>query len=114
MVELQVGVTKDGKRRFTKEQKTQIIKEVEGGANRQEVCRKYGITEQQFSRWRHAIITHSKDGLGSDTVVVSKSQLQLLQKKVDELERALGRKSLEVDILKKTFEIKGLKLPEGI
>jgi len=36
-----------------------------------------------------------------------------LQKRVDELERALGRKALEVEVLKKTCELKGLKLPEG-
>ena len=111
---LEVVVANDGRRWFKKEQKAQIVKEVEDGANRQEVCRKYGIGEQQFLRWRHALLTRSKNGMGNDTVVVSKNQLQALQKKVDELERALGRKSLEVDILKKTFEIKGLKLPDGI
>ena len=37
-----------------------------------------------------------------------------LKKRVEELERALGRKALEVDVLKKAFELKGLKLPEGI
>ena len=113
MEELKVAVAKDGKRWFTKAQKEQVIQEVEDGANRQEVCRKYGINEQQFYRWRHALTTNNKGGLGTDSVVVSKSQLQVLQKKVDELERALGRKSLEVEILKKAFETKGLKLPEG-
>jgi hypothetical protein len=37
-----------------------------------------------------------------------------VQKRVEELERALGRKALEVDVLQKAFELKGLKLPEGI
>jgi len=32
----------------------------------------------------------------------------------DELERALGRKALEVDILKKFCELKELRLPEGM
>jgi hypothetical protein len=32
-----------------------------------------------------------------------------LQKRVDELERALGQKALEADVLKKAFELKGLK-----
>jgi hypothetical protein len=44
--------------------------------------------------------------------LVPKSLAGGLQKRVDELERALGRKALEVDVLKKTFELKGLKLPE--
>jgi hypothetical protein len=36
------------------------------------------------------------------------------QKRVEELERALGRKALEVDVLNKAFELKGLRFPEGI
>jgi hypothetical protein len=36
-----------------------------------------------------------------------------LQKRIEELERALGRKTLELEVLKKAFELKGLKLPEG-
>lgn len=31
-----------------------------------------------------------------------------------ETDRALGRKVLEVDVLKKAFELKGLKSPEGM
>ena len=113
MEEMKVRVTKDGRRWFTREHKEQIVKEVERGANRAEVCRKYGITEQQFLKWRHALHTGSRSGLRSDSMVISKTRLQALQKNVDELERALGRNSLEVDILKKAFEIKGLKLPDG-
>ena len=45
--------------------------------------------------------------------MVPKGQVLGLQKRVDDLERALGRKALEVEVLKKTFELKGLKLPEG-
>jgi hypothetical protein len=45
---------------------------------------------------------------------VPKHQIGALQRKVEELEKALGRKAMEVDILKKFFELKGLKLPEGI
>jgi hypothetical protein len=36
-----------------------------------------------------------------------------LQRRIDDLERALGRKALEVEVLKKAFELKGLKSPEG-
>ena len=114
MEEMKVRVTKDGRRWFTREHKEQIVKEVEGGANRTEVCRKYGITEQQFLKWRHALSVNGKEGLGSDSMVVSRTRFQALEKRVEVLERALGRKSLEVDILKKVFEMRGLKLPEGI
>jgi len=36
-----------------------------------------------------------------------------LQKRDEELERVLGLKASEADVLKKAFELKGLKLPEG-
>ena len=45
--------------------------------------------------------------------MVPKSQVLGLQTCVEELERALGRKALEADVLKQVFELKGLKLPEG-
>ena len=45
---------------------------------------------------------------------VPKVRAVQLERRPEELERAPGRKSLEVDIFKKAFEIKGLRLPEGI
>jgi hypothetical protein len=55
-----------------------------------------------------------RSGLKEPGELVPKSHVLGLQKRVEELERALGRKALEVDVLKKAFELKGLKLPEGI
>ena len=46
--------------------------------------------------------------------MIPRSQVAVLQKRIDELERALGRKAYELEVLKKVFELKGLKLPEGI
>jgi hypothetical protein len=39
---------------------------------------------------------------------VPKRHVRGLQKRGEELERALGRKALEVDVLKKAFALKGL------
>jgi len=38
--------------RFSEEQIIKVLKEVEAGAVAREVCRKVGITEQTFYRWR--------------------------------------------------------------
>jgi putative transposase len=38
--------------RFTEEQIIKVLKEVEAGGVTREVCRKMGITEQTFYRWR--------------------------------------------------------------
>ena len=40
------------KSRFTDAQKIRILKEVEAGVKAIEVCRRHGISEQTFYRWR--------------------------------------------------------------
>ena len=40
------------RKRFSEEQIIGILKESEAGANNLDICRKHGITEQTFYRWR--------------------------------------------------------------
>ena len=40
------------KSRFTEEQKIAILQQAAAGAQVRELCRKHGITEQTFYRWR--------------------------------------------------------------
>ena len=40
------------KSRFTDEQKIAILQQAAAGAQVRELCRKHGITEQTFYRWR--------------------------------------------------------------
>ncbi len=47
-------------------------------------------------------------GLKEPGELVPKSHVLGLQKRVDELERALGRRALEADVVKNTFARKGL------
>ncbi len=64
----------------------------------------------QMYRWKRSL----DQGLKESGELVPKSQVVGLQKRVEELERALGRKALEVEVLKKAFELKGLRFTEGI
>ncbi len=102
-------VQRGGRKRWTVEQKLAVLREWKEGIPAQEVCRRHGLQGSQLYRWKRAL----ERGLGDSGELIPKSQVATLQRKVEELERALGRKSLEVDILKKVFELKGLKLPEG-
>ncbi len=69
-----------------------------------------GSPAGRWTTWRKSI----EQGLADRGELVPKSQVVALQKKVEELEKALGRKALENEVLKKFFELKGLRLPEGI
>jgi transposase len=110
MEALEKPVRRDGKRRWTAEQKLGVIQEWQGGLPVQEVARRHGVAASQIYGWRR----NMERGLTERGEMVSRSQVVALQKRVDELEKALGRKALEVDVLKKAFELKGLKVPEAM
>jgi len=40
------------RKRFSEEQIIKALKEVDGGAEVRDVCRRLGVTEQSFYRWR--------------------------------------------------------------
>lgn len=71
----------------------------------EEVCWRYAVNAAQMYRWKRSL----EQGLKEPGEMVPKSHVLGLQKRVDELERALGQKALEADVLKSAFELKGLK-----
>lgn len=97
------------RRRWPAEQKLTVLQEWQTGVPLEEVCRKYGVNAAQMYRWKRSL----DQGLKDVGEMIPKHHVGRLQKRVEELERALGRKALEVEVLKKTFELKGLTLPEG-
>ena len=106
----EVAVRGPQKRHWTTEQKLAIVQEWRNGLPAEEVARKYGVSYSRIYVWRKKL----EKSLSDHGELVPKSQIGTLNKKIEELERALGRKAMEVDILKKFFETKGLKLPEGM
>jgi transposase len=103
-------VQKRVNKRWDPEKKLAVLQEWQQGTPLTEVCRRHGVHANQMYRWKRAL----DSGLKDQGSLIPRSQALALQRKVDELERALGRKALEVDVLKKAFELKGLRLPEGI
>ena len=97
------------KRRWPAEQKLAVLQEWKNGVPLEEVCRKYALNAAQMYRWKRSL----EQGLKESGEMAPRSQVVGLQKRVEELERVLGRKALEVEVLKKTYDLKGLKLPEG-
>src|SRR5438128_12573468 len=98
------------RRRWSADQKLTVQQEWQTGVPLEEIGRKYAVHAAHMYRWKGSL----DQGLKEPGELVPKSHVLGLQKRVEELERALGRKALEVDVLKKAFELKGLKLPEGI
>jgi len=109
METLEKPVQSNGKRRWSAEQKLEVIQEWRKGLPLEEVSRRHGVATSQLYKWKRDM----ERGLEERGEMVPRSQIAALQKRVEELEKALGRKALEVDVLKKAFELKGLKPPEA-
>src|SRR3989442_12167702 len=112
MMETAVKPVQNGrgrKRRWPAEQKLAVLQEWKNGVPREEICRKYAVNAAQMYRWKRSL----DQGLKESGEMVPKSQMLGLQKRVEELDRALGRKAWESDIFKKLYKLKGLRFPEG-
>ena len=94
------------RRRFTAEEKLRIVEEtLQPESSTSSVSRKYGIQPSPLYVWRRLMKEGQLEAVESEEKVVPISELKTLQKKIHELERILGRKTLEVEILKEAVKI---------
>lgn len=95
----------DGRRLFTPEFKRQQIGRVlRGEITHSELCRELDIKSSVVSKWRRLAEQGSQTAVSANEDVVPASQLREAQQRIRELERALGRKTMEVEILQMAQE----------
>ena len=93
------------RRRWTPEQKLEIVKQTnEPGNSVSMVARQFGITAAQLFQWRKAYLQGSLIAIGANETVVPASELQEAMRRIKQLECALGRKTLENEILKEAVD----------
>jgi len=95
------------RRRWTPEQKLEIVKQTnETGSSVSLVAREHGLTAAQLFQWRKAYLEGggSLVAVGANETVVPASELQEAMKRIKQLEGALGRKTLENEILKEAVD----------
>ena len=74
------------------------------GENVSAVARRHGMAENLLYRWRRLLQDGRKVAVGCDSDVVGSREVRRLKEQVRELERLLGRKTLENEILKEAVE----------
>ena len=83
-------------RKFTAKQKAEIVLAgLRGEVSIKEVCREHEIAETLYYSWREKLLE------GGQAALAGKDERQgerELRKKIGELERALGRKTYELEI----------------
>jgi transposase len=75
------------------------------------VARRHGLSPSLVFRWRRLMNEGGKEAVRADDEVVAASGVRGLQERVRELERLLGRKTMEVEMLKEALELARAKKP---
>jgi transposase len=93
------------RRRWTASEKVRIVEETfEPGMTVSLVARRHGVAPNQLFTWRRLVVEGALTAAGSGEQVVPASDYRALQNQVRELQRLLGKKTLEAEILKEALE----------
>ena len=94
------------RRRWSPEQKLAMVREsLEPGQSVSVVARRNGINANQLFLWRKLYQDGSLSAVSAGEAVVPASQLSDALKQIRELQRMLGKKTMEAEILKEAVEI---------
>jgi transposase len=94
------------RRRYTAAEKRSFLDEAaRPGSSISQVARKYRISTSQLFRWKRLMEEGTLSSLGANEAVVPESALKEAEARIRELERLLGKKTLEAEILKDAVEI---------
>src|SRR6185312_6730393 len=94
------------RRHYTAAEKRTFLEEAaRPGSSISLVARKYRISTSQLFRWKRLMDEGTLSSLGANEAVVPESALKDAEARIRELERLLGKKTLEAEILKDAVEI---------
>ena len=101
-IELITGTAR--RRHWSTDQKLQIIEEsFQPGETVSSVARRRGVAPNLLYRWRRLMSEGGAAAVGSDEPVVGSSEVRRLEERIRDLERLLGRKTLEIEILREAL-----------
>lgn len=94
------------RRRRTPSEKLAIVAETqESGVTVSLVARRHGIAPNQLFLWRRLASQGALAATQSEEPVVPASEYRSLQGQIRELQRLLGKKTMEAEILKEALEV---------
>jgi transposase len=100
------------RRRWTTAEKVRLVEEtMQPGSSVSFVARRTGISPSLLFRWKRRMIEGGHEAVGADEDVVATSRVRELERRVRDLERLLGRKTMEAEILREALDIARAKKP---
>jgi len=86
------------RRTFSREFKLRVIREVESGKSQAQVAREYQLSDQTIGKWRRQYRRYQ------DRAFAGRGHAYTDEARVNELERMVGRLTMENDFLKKLLQ----------
>ena len=100
------------RRRWSTAEKVRLVEEaMQPGSSVSFVARRYGLSPSLLFRWKRRMIEGGQEAVAADEDVVGTSKVRELERRVRDLERLLGRKTMEVEILKEALDLARAKKP---
>ena len=105
MSEIEIITDGGRRRRWPAAEKLRIVEEtLEDGASISVVARRNGVAPNLLYRWRRLMLDGGAVAVSEDDDVTSNRAVRQMEDRIRELERQLGRKTLEVEILKEALD----------
>lgn len=104
MEHIEVMTSVQRRRQFIPEEKRAMVEEAEQPGNSVSlVARKYSVNPNQLFQWRRLMREGALSAVGAEEAVVPVSEVKDLKARIRELERLLGKKTMEVDPQKRPW-----------
>ena len=101
---IEIITGRERRRRYSAEQKLALVEEtMQPGMTVSAVARQHGVSPSLLFGWRRLMSEGGQVAVRADEDVVAASRARELEQRVRELERLLGRKTLEVELLKEAL-----------
>src|ERR1700730_7417858 len=100
------------RRRWPTAEKIRLVEEtMQPGMSVSYVARRAGVAPSLLFNWRRRMLEGGLQAVQADEDVVGTSRVRELERRVRELERLLGRKTMELEILKEALDVARVKKP---
>lgn len=112
MTEIEIITDGGRRRRWTAAEKLRIVEEtLDDRASISIVARRNGVAPNLLYRWRRLMLEGGSVAVTEDDDVTSNKIVRQMEDRIRELERHLGRKTLEVEILREALDKSRSKKP---
>lgn len=105
MSEIEIITDGGRRRRWTASEKLRIVEEtLDDQASISVIARRNGVAPNLLYRWRRLMLEGGSVAVTEDDDVTSNKVVRQLEDRIRELERHLGRKTLEAEILREALD----------